>query len=294
MKRFIALIGLCLFTPYALAQNVATCSTAVDGQQWTTVFLPCPAPGVLSYVGPTVPATAIIADMRCGATTCLDSWMLASKVSLTTDQVWGLNGPTATAQHWYVPSGLLTIGTVPNPAPAPTLATTGTGTFTLTWIAPTQNTDGSPASIASYNIFQGTSATSLVKVANVLAPVLKYLTPALPPGTYWFAFDAVSTTGGESAKTAPVSGTVPAACGVAPPTASQTVACPTGTTGSWIQTHAWLAAAYPTCWTAQPWVPTTAPAGSCVTNPTSPPTKLTINCPVPTAAGSIACTATAQ
>jgi hypothetical protein len=289
MKRLLALIGLCLFAPYALAQNVATCSTAVDGQQWTTVFLPCPAPGVLSYIGPTVPATAIIADMRCGGAACPTSWMLASKVALTTDQVWGLKSSTLAAgnEHWYVPAGILTIGTIPNPPPPPTLPTTGTGTFTVTWPAPTQNTDGSAASVASYNIFQGASAATLAKVANVLAPVLTYLTPALPPGTYYFAVDAVSTTGGESAKSLISSGTVPAACGVAPSTASQTVACPTGTTGSWTQTHGWVAAAYPTCWTAAPWTPTTAPAGACVT--TTTPTKLI--CPVPTVVGPVTCMA---
>jgi hypothetical protein len=303
MKRLFAkvaalgcLLSLLVFgAPSAFAQNVATCSTATDGTV-TTGNAVTPCTGTLSYIGPSVPATAIIADMRCGGSpvTCPTSWMLASKVSLTGDQVWGLKSSTLTAgnEHWYVPSGLLTIGTAPNPPPSPT-PTTGTGTFTLTWIAPTLNTDGSIVSIASYNIFQGASATTLAKVANVLAPVTSYLTPALPPGTYWFAVNAVSTAGVTSAMSLTASGTIPAACGAAPANATQTVACPTGTTGSWIQTHGWVAAAYPTCWTATAWTPTAAPAGACVTT-TTKPTKVTITLPVPTVTGSVTCTATAQ
>lgn len=50
-------------------------------------------------------------------------------------------------------------------------------------------------------------------------------------------------------------------------------ACPAGTTGSWSQARSYSAAAYPMCWTAGEWIPSAAPAGSCVpvVTPPNPP-----------------------
>ena len=55
---------------------------------------------------------------------------------------------------------------------------------------------------------------------------------------------------------------------------TRTQTCPTGTTGNWSQSRSYTAAAYPTCWTAGPWTPAEAPAGSCVpvVEPPPPPT----------------------
>jgi hypothetical protein len=52
-----------------------------------------------------------------------------------------------------------------------------------------------------------------------------------------------------------------------PPNESQTMACPSGTVGSWTQTRSYVAAPYPTCWTPGPWAPTSPPAGACTTPP---------------------------
>lgn len=64
-------------------------------------------------------------------------------------------------------------------------------------------------------------------------------------------------------------------CTAPQPAASQTVACPSGTTGSWTQTRSVTQAAYPVCWTTGAYAPTSAPAGACtpiVTPPPPPPT----------------------
>ena len=58
-------------------------------------------------------------------------------------------------------------------------------------------------------------------------------------------------------------------CPAKPPIATRAVQCPVGFDGSWTQTQDWQSAAYPTCWVAQPWAPTSAPAGACA--PTAPP-----------------------
>lgn len=52
---------------------------------------------------------------------------------------------------------------------------------------------------------------------------------------------------------------------------TRTQTCPTGTTGNWSQSRSYTAAAYPTCWTAGPWTPAEAPAGSCVPVVEPPP-----------------------
>lgn len=62
-----------------------------------------------------------------------------------------------------------------------------------------------------------------------------------------------------------------------PPPDTQTVACPTGATGTWTQTRTYSAAAYPTCWTPGAWTPATAPAGACTPVVTPPPSGFTAN-----------------
>ncbi len=71
-----------------------------------------------------------------------------------------------------------------------------------------------------------------------------------------------------------VTGTAPPppTCTTPQPAAeTQTMACPSGTTGSWTQTRTYTAAAYPTCWTAGAWAPASAPAGACTTIVEPPP-----------------------
>jgi len=56
---------------------------------------------------------------------------------------------------------------------------------TVTWKAPTTGSTGS-------NIYQGTSAASLVKVATVPAGTTTWTGPSLPAGTYFFAVTNLS------------------------------------------------------------------------------------------------------
>lgn len=59
-------------------------------------------------------------------------------------------------------------------------------------------------------------------------------------------------------------------CGPSPAPESQSATCPAGTTGTWAQTRTYVAAAYPTCWTAGAWSPTAAPVGACTAVPPPP------------------------
>lgn len=177
-----------------------------------------------------------------------------------------------------------------------TLASLGLGvasppitSLTLAWTPSSTNTDGTvlASPIASYDIFQGLSATALAKAASVLAPATTYVTPLLAPGTYFFAVDEKEQNGSVSGQSNTASGTItavtpPPKCPTQPANATQQAACPTGTTGTFTQTHGWTASPYPTCWVVAPWTPPTPPAGSCPPVPPPPPTKLIITCPLPT------------
>lgn len=85
------------------------------------------------------------------------------------------------------------------PAPPPTPAV---GTASLTWTAPTQNTDGSPlTNLAGYRVYRGTSANALNEVIQIPgAANTAYAYTQLANGTHYFAVSAYSAAGAESAK----------------------------------------------------------------------------------------------
>jgi hypothetical protein len=94
-------------------------------------------------------------------------------------------------------------------APAvPVVTTVG-----LSWTAPTQNSDGTALTdLKGYNVYQGTSATSLVKVGSITPPTsgstVGYTTPSLGAGTYYFSVTAFNSANAESAKSPVVSTTI--------------------------------------------------------------------------------------
>lgn len=76
----------------------------------------------------------------------------------------------------------------------------------------------------------------------------------------------VTITGGA----APVTIPVPSNCPSQPLSTSNTIACPAGTTGSWIQTTSYTSVPAPACWTPI-LSPTSAPPGACTTPPVVTP-----------------------
>lgn len=76
-----------------------------------------------------------------------------------------------------------------------------TGSATLTWVAPTQNTDGSPITgLTGFHIYYGTSQTALSQVIDVpVATTTTYAIEQLDSGTYYFAVTAYNDYGVESA-----------------------------------------------------------------------------------------------
>jgi hypothetical protein len=77
---------------------------------------------------------------------------------------------------------------------------TMTGSATLTWSAPTQNTDGSSlTNLAGFKVYHGTSASMLNDIVQLEgAASTAYTYAQLSPGTHYFAIAAYTSNGLES------------------------------------------------------------------------------------------------
>jgi hypothetical protein len=93
---------------------------------------------------------------------------------------------------------------------AAALSLNGNGSATLNWTPVTKNTDGTPATVAGYRLYYGTSASSLSPLDELANPnVTTYLVSNLPSGTWYFGVTAYSSSGAESAKSNIVQKTIP-------------------------------------------------------------------------------------
>jgi len=84
------------------------------------------------------------------------------------------------------------------------------GTATLSWDAPTKNTNGTTLKdLAGYTIFYGNSETALTTSIEVAASTTNYEVSNLAAGTYYFAVAADASDGTQSAHSSVVSKTIP-------------------------------------------------------------------------------------
>ena len=81
-----------------------------------------------------------------------------------------------------------------------TVSQTALGNTTLEWVAPTQNTDGSPLTdLAGYKIFYGTSSGNYDHEVRIDNPgMTTYVFDNLVPNTYFFAAKSFNTSGVDS------------------------------------------------------------------------------------------------
>jgi Fibronectin type III domain len=77
----------------------------------------------------------------------------------------------------------------------------GTNSIMISWLAPTENEDGTPlTNLAGYRIRYGQQTGAYTSVVNVTNPGLaSYVINGLAAGTYYLVLSAVNTNGGESA-----------------------------------------------------------------------------------------------
>jgi len=81
-----------------------------------------------------------------------------------------------------------------------TVSQTALGNVTLSWVAPTQNTDGSPLmDLAGYKIFYGTSSRNYDHEIRLDNPSMTtYVVENLVPNTYYFAAKSFNSSGIDS------------------------------------------------------------------------------------------------
>ncbi len=91
-----------------------------------------------------------------------------------------------------------------------TVTQIATGSATLTWAAPTANSDGSTLSdLSGFKVIYGRSAGTLDQTVSLTNPTLStYVLSNLSPGTWYFALVAVNSKGVESTPTNVISTTI--------------------------------------------------------------------------------------
>jgi hypothetical protein len=74
------------------------------------------------------------------------------------------------------------------------------GSATIEWVAPTENTNGSPlTNLAGYRIYYGTSVTAMTKTVQIANPsVVTYEVTNLSPGTWYFSVRSYTSANVES------------------------------------------------------------------------------------------------
>jgi len=99
--------------------------------------------------------------------------------------------------------------TAPTPTGTPSGSTGSTvpvtATASISWVAPTENTDGSKLTdLAGYTIYYGTESSALTQTVQVANPAaLGYVVTGLAKGTTWyFQVTSYSSAGEESAPSA--------------------------------------------------------------------------------------------
>jgi hypothetical protein len=91
------------------------------------------------------------------------------------------------------------------------VSVSGTGSASLSWTAPTENTNGTPLTdLAGYTIYYGTSPSELTQTIQLAEPsATSYVVTNLSAGTYYFAIAAYTTTATQSAQSPAGSTTIP-------------------------------------------------------------------------------------
>jgi hypothetical protein len=97
------------------------------------------------------------------------------------------------------------------PAFAINVVQNSSGTATLSWVPPTQNTNGTALSnLAGYRVYYGTSANTLTQQIQVPNPgISSYVVSGLASATYYFEVRAYNSAGTESASSNRVTKTIP-------------------------------------------------------------------------------------
>jgi hypothetical protein len=131
-------------------------------------------------------------------------WAFSALVSLTLVGCGGddVDVSSPVSANETAPGGT---GTTTPPAGSTGSTAPVTATASLSWLAPTSNTNGSTLTdLAGYNIYYGTESSALTQTIQVANPAaLSYVITGLAKGTTWyFQVTSYSSVGEESAPSA--------------------------------------------------------------------------------------------
>jgi trimeric autotransporter adhesin len=198
-----------------LATSVAAGSTTITATSGSisgsTTLTVTPATLLSIAVTPTNPSIALGTTRQFTAT---GTYSDNTTQDLTTAVTWNTSAASiATISNAAGSKGLATsvaagsttiTATSGNISGTATLAVTGGGVATLTWDAPTTNTDGSSLNpvteLSMYKIYYGTASQNYTQVVTITNPGTTTITHPvnLSSGTYYFTVTTVNTAGQES------------------------------------------------------------------------------------------------
>jgi hypothetical protein len=151
-----------------------------------------------------------VALAGCGSN---ESGSSTAATSTTSTSTTGSTPPTAADSGTSTSGSSTTSGSTTTTGSAgstpPSTPVAGTS-LTLGWVAPTQNSNGTPITdLAGYKIHYGTTSANYTKVVAVSNPSLsRYVLDSLESGTYFFAITAYNSKGIESTLSGEISATM--------------------------------------------------------------------------------------
>ena len=191
--------------------NQTSSSAAISSASAATPATASPAAHTPTAPAPAVTFSANPSTVNNGAASTL-SWSATNATSCTASGGWSgsqaISGSESTsalsATTAYTLSCTGTGGTTVQSATVTVTASTTapTGTATLSWVPPTENTDGTPVTtLTGYHIYYGTSQGALTQsIAASGATTTSYEISGLSSGTWYFAVAADAADGSESAQ----------------------------------------------------------------------------------------------
>lgn len=179
----------------------------------TTFTLTCTGTGgsanqsatVTVVPAPTVTLTASPTSVASGVASTL-TWSTSNATDCTASGGWtGAKATSGTADTGALTStstfGLNCSGSGGTAMTSATVVVTqvSTGSATISWLPPTENTDGTPLTdLAGFRIYYGTSASTLTQTANITNPgVTTYVVQNLVAATWYFTVQAYAADGTE-------------------------------------------------------------------------------------------------
>jgi hypothetical protein len=160
----------------------------------------------VTNAAPTVNLAASPSTVQTGANTTL-TWSSTNATSCTASGGWlgsrATSGSSTTgALNTTTIYALACTGAggTANKTATVTVGAVSNGTATLSWKAPTTNTDGTPVTpLSGYTIYYGTSPSALSHSISAGATATSYEITGLAPGTWYFAIAADAKVGTKSA-----------------------------------------------------------------------------------------------